>query len=418
MQNKSTISKKFQNTSLGLRSLYLKLIVAGFATIFMTVQSVGFVQAAGSAQLSLSPASGSYEINNTLKVTINSTSTDAINAVQADLNYDASKLELLSIDKSISDFTLACYVSGGSGSVKVGCADSATLTGTKIVASVSFKVLAGSGTTSITFAPGNALVRPSDAQNVWNGNTSAGTYTLTSPPPPATTTTTTTTTTTPAPTQTPKPTPKSPQPSSPSPTPSEPDTTVPAATEIPGYLVAVKIIDKDGKPIIGKTVYLGSQLAVSDDSGVASFVNVKPGSYKITEDKDGKGKVLGDVTVNDTPSDPNGVQQFEIKPPAKSKILVYVIPAGIFIGLIILLLVSRSAFEKFRSKRREFKKHFPNQPKNNSGTTPTESPTGTISQSVQPEQNIAPSNTEQTILPNSAPENSSKKPIVWSGDDK
>ncbi len=400
-------------SSFSPKRLMSKLVsLTSLTTLFLAVVGLSSVSAAGSGQLTLTPASGSYLKDSTLKVTVNSTSTDAINAVEADLNYDTSQLEFISVDKSASAFTLYCSTSGGGGSVKIGCAHSSNLTGTNKVADVSFKVLVGSGSTAITFASSSAMVRPSDGQNVWNGATAGGTYTLTSPEtppstPPATSPPTKPTTSTPS-TSTPSTSTK------PSPTTADPATPAQDTVEKPGYLVAIKILDKKGNPVVGKTVYIGAQSAVSDDNGIASFVNIKPGTYDITEEKDGKGRVLASVTVNDTPGDPYTVQEFAVNVAPKKNILVYVLPIIGFFGIIILLLLFRAWYRKFRAERLFHKNHFPDQPNKSPNTF--KSPAETTPPSVQPSLQSQKSESGQTVLPNAGEGVTSKKPIVWSGD--
>ena len=419
MKEIPTIITNSHTSSFSLKRLISKLVLIALGALYISVQAFSGAHAVGSAQLSLNPASGSYQKDSTLKVRINSTSTDPVNAVQADLIYDQANLEFISVDTSATSFTFYCSNTGGDGSVKISCANTSPLTGTKVVADVNFKVLAGSGTTAITFASSSAIVRPSDGQNVWNGNSSGGTYTLTTsatptPTPTPTPTTTTTTTTTTPPSST-KPTPTTPGNQS-SPGTTTDESTLPAeeTVEKPGYLVAIKIIDNKGNPVAGKTVYMGEQSAVSDDNGIASFVNVKPGSYEITEEKDGKGRVFASVTVNDTPTDPYAVQQFEVNVAPKNKILVYVIPIIGIASLIALLVASMAWYRKFRAKKLAHKNHFPDQP--NKTSAKTQPPVETISQSVQPNQQAQKAQSGQTVSPNTADEVTSKKPIVWSGD--
>ncbi len=151
--------------------------------------------AAGTATLSLSPSSGSYQVNNTFDVTVMVNSgSETINAAQAKLTYDAAKLEYVGVSKPNSNFPDGPY-SGGSGVVTVAGYGPGTFTGDQFFAKVTFKVLVGSGTTTIGISTTDSyVIRVPDFVDIL-GSTSGGTYTLTAPPvvtppttnPPATT---------------------------------------------------------------------------------------------------------------------------------------------------------------------------------------------------------------------------------------
>ncbi len=264
--------------------------------------------AAGSATLSLSPSSGSYALNGTLSVTIHEYSTDQINAVEADLTYDQAKLQFASIDDNSSAFDLTGPKTGGSGSVKIARAKSSTsLTGDQVVASVNFTVLAGSGTTSISFANSSQIVRTSDTQDVWNHNANSSTYTLTgassggTSTPPATggTTPTTQKTTTKS---TAKTTPSSnTTPSTPAP--------VTTATAPAGYYVAIKVTDTKNKPVSNAVVTIDTQKVSTDTTGLASFISVSAGQHTVSVSAKGKTKTQS-ITVTAGPA--SAVQIFPV----------------------------------------------------------------------------------------------------------
>ncbi len=307
-----------------IRLLLAILMVAGTGLLVISVQ------AAGSAALTLNPSSGSYSNGSNITVTIKENSTDQINTVQADLAYDSSKLEFISINTAVSTFDYPLSATGGGGTVSIarGVSNGGTLTGTQTVAAVTFRVLVGSGSTVISFKSSSAVVRPSDGQNVWNGSTTGGTYTLTTPPPascpagqtgtppncstpassPTTNTTTTTTTTKPTTTT-----------SSLSPSAAvqqaNPDAPVPVAMETTGasgYLVALKVLDDNGQPVHDAEVTLdGTKKAKTDSTGIASFADILAGSHEV-EVKTSSGSVRStiDVTADKPVTD---VQEFEVK---------------------------------------------------------------------------------------------------------
>lgn len=161
----------------------------------------GVVVAAGTATLSISPASGSVVQGNNLTVGIYEDSgTDQVNAVQANLSYPASQLSFVSIDASTSAFEINAEGSGGAGSVRIGRGTTTPVSGKQLVAYVTFSATASSGTAAVTFASGSGVVRSSDS-SYETLTTVPGSYTLTAPtpppstPPPSSTTTTPTTTT-------------------------------------------------------------------------------------------------------------------------------------------------------------------------------------------------------------------------------
>ena len=133
--------------------------------------------AAGDASFSLSPSNGSYNVGNTLSVVITETSTngDNVDAVEADLTYDASKLQYQSTSLT-GPFTLCANNSGGGGSVSIACASSAVVNGTQSVATVNFTVLA-TGPTSISTA-NTSDIDNNLGSSVWDTNLPSVSYTL------------------------------------------------------------------------------------------------------------------------------------------------------------------------------------------------------------------------------------------------
>jgi hypothetical protein len=162
----------------------------GFLLAILSVGSIGLALhlavAAGSATFSLSPSTGSYDINTNFTVTIyENSSAETVNAVQADLSYDASKLEFVSINTSGSAFEVPAAGSGGGGSITIQRGKIGTLTGSQIVGSVTFKVLVGTGSTAVTFANSAQIVRSTDSTDIWDHDPTGGTYTLTGAALPA-----------------------------------------------------------------------------------------------------------------------------------------------------------------------------------------------------------------------------------------
>ncbi len=172
--------KKPSSSKLTFKSL---LVIAAVAVVGATVLALSF--ASGPATITLSPTTGSYAINSNFAVTIYENSgADAVNVIQADLNYDQSKLQFVNIDTSTSAFDGQASQSGGNGLVSIArfrTPESTPLTGKQLVAIINFKAVAGTGTSAITFAKSSYLVRSNDNSDIWNGVTTGGTFTLTTP---------------------------------------------------------------------------------------------------------------------------------------------------------------------------------------------------------------------------------------------
>lgn len=155
-----------------MRSTIVSTLANLAASVSLFAVMTGTVHAAGTASLTIS--GGSVEIGNTISAVIRATSTDPVVSVQADLIFDASKLQCLSVDGSASAFTIPYQGACGAGTVSIARATAGTtLTGTQTVAIVNFKAIAP-GTANISFATTSGLYRSPDAAAVWNGNT-AGT---------------------------------------------------------------------------------------------------------------------------------------------------------------------------------------------------------------------------------------------------
>lgn len=296
-----TITNKFR--------LITIMLAAAAAVAF-----VGPAKAAGNASYSISPSSGSYNINTEFTVTVYEDSgSEPVNAVEANLTYDQSKLQFVGLSTSGSPFTTCTQTTGGSGNVSIVCALLGnSVTGRQKVGSITFRALVGSGSSSVNFATSSKIVRSTDNSDIWNGDTTGGTYTFTIPaaPSPAP----------PSPSPAPSTSPGTPKPASSSTSPASPgapsDPAAPApANNMPaaesGYLVAIKVINYKGQPVVKAKVRLAGQTAISDSSGVASFTSVPAGNHKVTVDAPaGKKTLTVDVSSGKTAAE---VQQFEVK---------------------------------------------------------------------------------------------------------
>jgi len=121
---------------------------------------------AASGTLSLSPTSQTVSLNGNVAFTIREdSSTDSVNAVQADFTYDQTKLQFVSIDSTTTAFSIDAPSSGGNGNVSVVRGTTSSVTGSQIVAVVNFKAIS-LGSASLTFSGSSALVRSTDNANI------------------------------------------------------------------------------------------------------------------------------------------------------------------------------------------------------------------------------------------------------------
>ncbi len=156
------------------------VVVVALAIVGATILARSF--AAGPATITLDPTSGSHALNTNFSVTVyEDSSSDPVNFVQADLNYDQSKLQFVSLDTNGSAFDGQASQSGGNGLVSIARfrTEGNTLVGNQKIAVVNFKAVAGTGTTAISFAKSSYLVHAGNHTDIWNGVTTGGTFTLT-----------------------------------------------------------------------------------------------------------------------------------------------------------------------------------------------------------------------------------------------
>jgi chitodextrinase len=131
---------------------------------------------AASGTLYLSPASAVVANTATFTVQVRESSgTDPVNAVQANLSYNATQFDFVSIDSSTSAFTTEAEATGGAGVVRIARGNVTALTGDQLVTIVTFRSKLTTGSGAITFGSGSALVRSTDNAGVLV-STTGGTY--------------------------------------------------------------------------------------------------------------------------------------------------------------------------------------------------------------------------------------------------
>ena len=188
-----------------VKKINILAVTTIFAAVAVLISLQHIFAAAGS--LYISPTSSSLQNGSSVKVSVRLNPGVSVDGVEARLTYDASKLEFVSIDPASSAFEVALGAqSGSNGTVSITRGTfSGGVTSDSLVARVTFKALAGSGSTPITLS-GNATT----GGTYTNPGTAGTTISLTSPSTP-----------TPTPTPTPSPT----SPSTPAPAPSTPGST-------------------------------------------------------------------------------------------------------------------------------------------------------------------------------------------------
>lgn len=181
------MKNKIKSTSKRTKSI---IIITGLFAVIGVALLIFANAATGTATLSLTPASGSYDIstNFTLGIYENSGTLEA-STVDVKLTYDATKLDFVSVDGTGGAFTTCTENSGGVGTVSLVCAKlGGSVIGSQKVGNVTFKAKVGTGTTAVSFAANSHIYSyAASPVELWNGVTTGGTYTLTTPDttPPA-----------------------------------------------------------------------------------------------------------------------------------------------------------------------------------------------------------------------------------------
>lgn len=147
-------------------------LVVGVFGVALLVSS----HAATGASLSIAPVSGSLTQGSTYSATIKVDSgTDVVNAVQASLNYDPTQLQYVSTTQGTAFPTTSAISTSTPGIVRVAqSTQSKTVSGSQTVITVNFKVLAASGSVSLSFDKNYSLVvRSSDNSDILTTTTGA-----------------------------------------------------------------------------------------------------------------------------------------------------------------------------------------------------------------------------------------------------
>lgn len=124
---------------------------------------------AASGSLSFAPSMTTVNIGDTVTVAVRENSgTDLVNAVEADVRFDATKLQYVSLDETGSAFGIAAATDVSTGALNIARGRTgglAPVAGDQLVTTITFKALAP-GSVALSFASSSALVRSSDNVNV------------------------------------------------------------------------------------------------------------------------------------------------------------------------------------------------------------------------------------------------------------
>ncbi len=156
-----------------------KILIAVLVLGASSLSTASSVNAGGSLYLSPSGASVASGSSISLYVRVNATS--AVDAVQANLSYPADKLTFLS-SYGGGAFEIQAENSGGNGSIRIGRGTLSAKSGDNLIATISFRAVPSSGSASIGFTAGSEAVK---GGSVVASATSGATITFTEPAPAA-----------------------------------------------------------------------------------------------------------------------------------------------------------------------------------------------------------------------------------------
>lgn len=275
------------------------LIVATVASSLIS----GSVAAAGSASLSMSPSSGSYNNGSTISIVIGESSTEQVNTIQADYVFDTSKLQFLGASCG-GAFEIAAQANANG----LVCGTTTAKTGYQTVGTVNFRTIS-SGTAVLSFS-GSSHIYSTTQADVWNGNTSGASFMISNPAPvvdsPASTA--------------PSATNNSAAASAASNTPATQQSEANGAGSVESvsiklYTAIIKVLDSRGNTVKNAFVSLGTKTASTDRAGKASFSDVKPGTYDIKAVL-GNLNYSGKITIN---NNSKTTQNFMVQLPKAKK---------------------------------------------------------------------------------------------------
>jgi hypothetical protein len=156
-----------------LSALVATLLVVGL--VFLAVSSVS----AGSATLSLAPASGTATKGRNLSVSVYVNTDEPVNAASVSLSYPEDLLGFVSVTNSPA-FGIVAATSGGGGTVNIDRGALPAVNSKQLFATVTFNVKGGSGRAAINFSGNNNVVSAHTNQSIL-ASTAGASYALVSP---------------------------------------------------------------------------------------------------------------------------------------------------------------------------------------------------------------------------------------------
>lgn len=157
-------------------------------TVAIIVSAFLVAVPAYAAELSVTPASGSYNAGQTFTARIQvQPGGDSINAVEADLTFDNDVLSVESVSKDGSVFTLwpvEPTFSNSNGTISFGGGHTAPIDTSSTVLNVTFRVQGSGGSGTVSFSDASVLAADGQGTDVYDGGNPA-TYTVSAAADPA-----------------------------------------------------------------------------------------------------------------------------------------------------------------------------------------------------------------------------------------
>ncbi|MCE7936287.1 hypothetical protein DYH10_00630 [Candidatus Saccharibacteria bacterium CPR2] len=163
-KDKSVKSKFTQNPKNTFSAALLAIFMLTLAVIgYIILQS----WAGENTAINVSSSTPTVNNNDSATVALNlDTGDESINAVDAHLTYDNSKLEFVSIDTNGSAFDIKAHESGGNGDVRIALGSISAQTGNVFMANITFKVIGESGVAKVNIADDSVALSSDTNQNV------------------------------------------------------------------------------------------------------------------------------------------------------------------------------------------------------------------------------------------------------------
>jgi hypothetical protein len=148
---------------------------AGGTSSASVIVTVSAVQIPPAPTIYLNPLTKSYAQGTTFTVELREDSgTQLVNAVQANLTYPTDKLDFVSIDTTGSAFSTQAQNAGGNGQIAIARGNTTAQTGNQLVAKITFRTKAITGTVTVPFVSGTQLVSSTTNKNILSSLSATG----------------------------------------------------------------------------------------------------------------------------------------------------------------------------------------------------------------------------------------------------